>query len=575
MSETEAQASPQAEAKLPRTAWVAAAVFALSFLLRLAGIGWGLPNDLHWQSYHPDEPVNLLYAQQIDLAKGDLDPGFYNYPTLYLTVLRVASDMTAAYTGAADPKSEESQWRFLGRATMAGRFLTAAAGAGTAAVVFCLLATAFRQRYGELDGPALFGAIAAGAATGIAPAFLVHSRFATVDVPSTFFFALSLLWALRIATSDEGPLWKTALVGALWCGLAAGTKYNAGIAILPLLASPWLAKRKEAPALNGLMIGVAALTFLATTPGIVTNSAKFMADFQYELGHTASGHGLAFVGTSSGFLYHVQNLMGGYGALLLLVSLAGLVWMVRAKSPLAWIVLLAIVPYYLLIGRAEVKFMRYTFPLVVGLSAGFGYLMGEARRAGGRSHAWVAAGILGLGGLDPGGLRGAASYTVWMGTQDPRDAAARYLKAQNAQSVGLATDPWFYTPALYPNTALPRMAGPEKIFGSMAASEAPRVERYLPEDPSLRGNWDLRLLTETKPQYVVYSSFEERDLARMAKMARVPEPYQGEVDNAQRFLGQLEKDYTLDRQFGVGTGLVEDMEYVQPVIWVWKRKTDS
>ena len=73
-------------------------MFAL--LWRLIGINWGLPNDLHAQSYHPDEPVNLLVAQQVDISKGDFEPGFYNYPTLYLTALRVVSDMTSAYTGA-------------------------------------------------------------------------------------------------------------------------------------------------------------------------------------------------------------------------------------------------------------------------------------------------------------------------------------------------------------------------------------------------------------------------------------------------------------------------------------------
>lgn len=553
-------------------------LFVVALLIRLIGIGWGLPNENRWQSLHPDEPLNLVVAQQIEPAQLDFDPNFYNYPTLYLTALRVATQMTAAYTGSGNPESEKDQWALLGRATLGGRILTALAGAGTSLAVFLMLLAGFRARpefldeNGNLRGAAVLGALGGGGALAVAPAFTLHSRFATVDVPSTFFLAMALWVSVRIAVATEGvPLGRMAILAGVFAGLAAGTKYNAGLVLLSVLAAPWFSRKSDAPKVNGISLAACALTFLITTPGVLTNTAAFLRDFRYELEHTSSGHGLVFVGTSPGFVYHLQNLFTGYGLLLLLVSLAGLVYAVRAKSPLAWIVLLTVVPYYLLIGRAEVKFMRYTFPLMVGAAAGFGYLMGEARRRGGKNHAWVAAGILGLGGLDPGGLRGAATVAAWMANEDPRDAAGRYLR-ENAESVGLVSDPWFYSPTVFPQANLPRAAGFPRLTAAMQSQEKPRVERYLPPNPDERGTWDLRLLEETRPQFVVISSFEERDLARIAKMNPIPEPFRGEVDNAQRFMKRLEEDYTLDRQYGMGTGQVEDVEYVQPVLTVWKRK---
>jgi hypothetical protein len=158
-----------------------------------------------------------------------------------------------------------------------------------------------------------------------------------------------------------------------------------------------------------------------------------------------------------------------------------------------------------------------------------------------------------------------------MANEDPRDAAGRYLR-ENAESVGLVSDPWFYSPTVFPQANLPRAAGFPRLLAAMKAQTKPRVERYLPPNPDERGNWDLRLLEEIRPQFVVISSFEERDLARIAKMNPIPSQYRGEVDNARRFMERLEQDYTLDRQYGMGTGQVEDVEYVQPVLTIWKRK---
>ena len=115
----------------------------LAFLIRLLGVGWGLPNALHNQSYHPDELVIWSYAQQIEPSKLHFDPGFYNYGTLYLTLLRVASDVVSAYSGSEG-------WAAIGQMHLAGRLLSVLFGAGTVWFVFQML-----RRRTHLFGAAL------------------------------------------------------------------------------------------------------------------------------------------------------------------------------------------------------------------------------------------------------------------------------------------------------------------------------------------------------------------------------------------------------------------------------------
>jgi hypothetical protein len=127
--------------------------------------------------------------------------------------------------------------------------------------------------------------------------------------------------------------------------------------------------------------------------------------------------------------------------------------------------------------------------------------------------------------------------------------------------VGLVSDPWFYTPALYPEVGLGPWAPLGARIAAMARSERPRVVRYLPPDPRERRDWDIRLLEEVQPELVVFSSFEAYDAFRL----KVPE--------ALRFYEKLERDYRLERMVGGPASRVHDLAYVRPEVFVWVRKT--
>src|SRR5205807_1757587 len=96
--------------------------------------------------------------------------------------------------------------------------------------------------------------------------------------------------------------------------------------------------------------------------------------------------------------------------LLLPLSVVACVLAAIKKQPWFWVLAAFSIVYYILIGRAEVLFLRYTFPLYIILAAGLGWLMGRAHEKRGRYRYVVGLGILALGIS----FAASAQMTVWM-----------------------------------------------------------------------------------------------------------------------------------------------------------------
>src|SRR5262245_19916670 len=76
-----------------------AALLALAALLRIWGIGWGLPHAGRYYPYHPDESVLLHAVCMVNPLWLDFEPGFYNYGTLTIFLSRLAYDFSAVAFG--------------------------------------------------------------------------------------------------------------------------------------------------------------------------------------------------------------------------------------------------------------------------------------------------------------------------------------------------------------------------------------------------------------------------------------------------------------------------------------------
>ncbi|MFI5384841.1 MAG: ArnT family glycosyltransferase [Fimbriimonadales bacterium] len=549
-------------------------LFLASFLLRLVGIGWGLPNALHNQTYHPDELLNYGVSQQLDIAHGNLTPHFYNYGTAYFLAENIAAKVVNAYGGSSGAQG----WKGVGRDILVGRILSALAGSGTVVVIWLILRRITTQ----------FGALVGSALMAVAPGFLVHSRFETVDVFATFWLALSALFALRVIGAMPDSMadrdhreprdMRDALLAGLFAGISMGTKYSGVLVILVLWLALVLTRRPGwwKAVIVGTMACFAA--FVLTTPGFFLESDRFWKNFGEELGHSSSGHGLVFIGTPSGFLYHLINLAVGLGIFATIAGIVGLGFGAFRRHKWAVALLVFAAAYYIVIGRAEVKFLRYTFPLLVPLTVAYGYAMGTAfRRKGTVGQALAVVGVFALSGnplvLDFGGLIGAAQNTYHMVVKDSRDEAAEELERVAANgSVGLVSDPWFYTPPLISDSGLNRDQLP-MIYDEVSQASHPRLIRYIPNgDLRERVDWDVRLLTEGKPDYVVFSSFEAIDLERLSVASGLDPGTQAAVDRYKQFGEVLGKQYRQFAGFGIDTTPpIHDLMYIRPTIWVWKR----
>lgn len=534
-----------------------AALFAVALGIRLIGVAWGLPNAEHYYSYHPDEWLVLLASYfTINPYAGEFLPGFYNYGTLpmYLWSVWLHWLSAAGVIGGLPENPTPAQVAELrAHLYLWARVLVGLMGAGTAVVVGRTLA---------MVGGVPAG-IVAGLAIAFAPALVVHSNFMTVDVPTTFFMALAFHQAVALPNSPR-PM-RSLLWGAFWAGCAAGSKYNAGLALIAPIMSLWLSGAfplKTRIGASAAAMGVAGLTFALSCPGVWADSERFWSHFWYEVRHVGQGHGDLFTDTGAGWLYHIHpNLSTGFGAIGLLASLVG--WAVFGRRYRAlWGVLAASLAYYLLIGAAEVRFLRYTFPLFPALAMGVGLLWASRSadsRLSRRSGAWSGTlfKLLALAALI-WQLLSATSLVLCMRRPDARDQAAAWARRALPEGtrIGFPTVPWFYTPPLFPET------GELRWQDRLRAAQSATRYRLIPLAPP---EWNAEALSVTLPEYLIISEFEERDVQRLGRA------------DYQAFMQIVNTRYTLERTFtneppllGRKPSLPHDLLYICPRIKVYR-----
>lgn len=152
------------------------------------------------------------------------------------------------------------------------RLLVVAFGVGTVLVVFMLARRLGNTRQGLL----------AALLAAVMPDLVLHAHFATTDIPLSFMVALSIYLLVRAYDNwERDNLWAYAGAGFV-CGLAASTKYNGALLLVPLGLLPLLKVRS----LDGLLsartlagpLGMAA-GFLAATPYALLDLPAFVHAF--------------------------------------------------------------------------------------------------------------------------------------------------------------------------------------------------------------------------------------------------------------------------------------------------------
>jgi hypothetical protein len=543
----------------------------IAALLRVSGLDWGLPTPARHYPLHPDEPIIALAVLRVDPLNLQSNPGMFNYGTLSLYLDRLVLDaVLATNLVRLAPDQPGAAARLVGETIRVGRWVTVLLGVLTVAGIGLLGWRLFDPRAGALAAFLL----------AAAPLHLAHGHYNTVDVPAAWRCTLCLLiCAGALKSPGRGAL---ALAGAC-AGLAASTKYNAGLVLLaPLytLAATW--RRKEwntsdrAAALLYVPIAAAG-AFLLTTPGIFLDPRAFWRDLSYEFWHSGAGHGLVFFNTPPAWLYHaIHSLPDGLGWPLTLAVAGGVIAALLRRRPADGLLLAFILPYYLLIGTAETKFSRYLLPIIPALLLLAARLLATDSPDEALSPEQVTTAEGGTQGTVPslkgtpaeapeaatasprpalpgntgtwGVFRGVAMALTLLWTTvygiamaevftrpDPRDQAADWVLTQqpSAGRVGLLGEPWFYTPPLTPSLgcthALARACG----AAPPAWVSAPQTGQVAlsPAD-----------LDTAIPTFFLASEFEYGDPLRLQREI-------GHHDATTRLLQHLERRYQSVRAF--------------------------
>lgn len=513
-------------------------VLLVAAKLRLDGIAWGLPDALKSYSYHPDEFLTVGAAYRI-LQTGL--PGFYNYPSLYLYLTAVAASL-GSWTG------------LIPNPYLCARLVTALMGVGAVGATFW----AGRVMFGTAAG------LIAAAILAIAPLHVQHSHFATVDVPSTLFVALALGFAGLIL--KRGSLRDYILAGVM-AGLAAGTKYNASLVLASLIVAHYLHKRANRAVSGDQRIAIAvvvmALTQVITTPGMFLQRDLFNQGMGYELRHVATGHGLVFAGTGSGFVFTLMNsLWWGLGPALAVMLVAAVAYALWRRDRNVLIILAYALPYYALISIAQVRFARYALPLYPGVALLCAWMAVGVWERLKRGPRWVWAGLCGLVGVST--LFSAVALDGLFTQPDPRDRAARWIVANvsRKESIGIIEAPWFYSPPL------------SKLYGfgtlPQRREQATRTPFRIAE-----------IVEGAEPDWAVVSDYEVGDALRLRADRSIPKADRLEVERILRDCDLVRRRYSVARVFrdklsalGLRLGNTEDlphdMRYPAPTITIYR-----
>ena len=352
--------------RLERAArWALPCILLVALTIRVRGIPFGFP-----LAVHPDEPAIIDAALQM-LRTGDLHPHFFSYPSLMIyaqTVLQGLQYLAGATLGHFDAVADMT----VPTVYRAGRLLTVSLSVATVGAAFAVA----RGLFGTTAG------LVAALLLATSSLHAAHGFLITVDEPMVLWVVLSLLPATRILQGSTRL--RDYLLGGLCVGLAAGTKYTGLWCVAPLLTAQvaghgWRSLISREVATLG---GLAAATFLLTTPFAALDPGGFVEGIRSEARHYAGGHpGYENPATSFGF--HLKAVWRGMGPLAVTLALAGTGAMALFDRRRLAVVGAFPLLYFLFVGSYPVRFERNALALLPFVAIGAGWAVAkvvESRR---------------------------------------------------------------------------------------------------------------------------------------------------------------------------------------------------
>jgi hypothetical protein len=319
-------------------------VLLVSFTLRVWGIRHGLP-----LIYNPDEQLHFV-PKAVEFFQSGYNPHYYVNPPGFSYLLHlVFFSWFGGRDGVLEAWSSRSSDVFL-----VGRYTSAALGTLAVLLTYLTAKRLFDRKHGLLAAALL--------AVAFLPVFFGHQ--AINDGAQLAPIALSLFGSARIFTCGSRVDY---LIAGTGLGLACGTKYPAGIVILPLLAAA-LSHLGKPEARRRIFVGLslsglaAIAAFVITVPGIVFDTRGVLRDLS-DLSVTAGGDPKLGQAEDNGIRYYLWTLTWGLGWIPSLSALLAAADLALTNRRLALVLVPAPVVFILFMGSQEVYFGRYLLPL--------------------------------------------------------------------------------------------------------------------------------------------------------------------------------------------------------------------
>lgn len=425
-----------------------ALVIASAIVVSAIGVDFG---------HHWDEG-RILRSVRYSAQTGVLLPGWYNYPSLTYDIALWAAVPTVVDVARTDGVGEEATQQIGARVASA---LESRDYALTVRIVLAVLAA-----FAAIPTHLLTTKLTSSRWAGVAAAAVLLSSFeygyhARWIAPDALLAAVVVagLWAQREALEPRAAATRVRwlVIASMIAGLAIGTKYPAGLILLPLVIAAagvardtWGTRR----AVTGCVIGAVAVAFgvfIITTPGTLIDPLRFVRDVVVEVNHYRGGHGGYTVGTGPEHLYLMFVYLVGetlspftpVAIVLALVAVYGAVTLVRDDRAGGWWFLSLPLAYVAYMSTQRVMIVRNYLLLIPLLAVLVGVgLAAVARRLGpSRVAGFVLSGLLVAAVLANGAyaLDAARSVTRPPG-EEPATAVRAFVAAAQTGSIALSPE---------------------------------------------------------------------------------------------------------------------------------------
>lgn len=321
--------------------WILLIILAINFALNVWGIEWGLP-----ERWHPDE---LLDKAEMMYALNEINHNYYTYGALPFYQLELLA-LAPAKLGQTVFGWHDFEVRSID--TLLARLLSALMGTGIVAATYGIASALFDRRSGLISASLI----------GLTMGLVNLSHFATVDISSLWWFTMTSWFSVRVW---RGGATKDYVAAGICSGLAAAVRFVGGISIIVLLAAYWFRRKNERrPDRLVLGAGSSLMALLAANLPMVALPCYFAIGYTKDFFY----NGLRNVDGARAWLPLVGDYINATGWPLALLSLGGIVYMVwlmgqKKWRTQIWLIAAMILPYYFIVGRMHVSYLRYALPL--------------------------------------------------------------------------------------------------------------------------------------------------------------------------------------------------------------------